>query len=409
VIFLDESGEAAMLLVQRDELGERLGIVGPASKQVLISGYDLRAELRLPNLPVLRRGRRDPHEEPAEEENDPRRGESLSEERPSFSHCDKSARSSIIIQVRQTSTRSCGATTEGVVGASIVDDHPCPSPQTRLAVALFEERYRPLPRGSGLSSLIELLSRFSHLPYENLSKIIVWRGERGDPLLRRPLRVMEDHLELGTGGTCFSLTDFLRHLARDAGFSCYPVMAHMRHGPNIHCALRVDVEGRAYLVDPGYLVRRPLALSTARPSIPSLDLGEPLLVPAGTLSPVPPGIPDGDFDLFTLEAEGPRWRYRFSDRPPDEDVFLHLWRASFNQPAMRSLLASSRTEEGRLLYLHNHKLRRQDRQSKSTQNIRGELEASVEKLFGIDPRVTRQAAAILQELRERARKGPEGR
>ncbi len=275
---------------------------------------------------------------------------------------------------------------------------PSRAPHDGAAVALFESRFGALRRTGGLVSLTDLALAFSHLPYENLTKILAWDGGRGGPALRPPRTVMEDHLRLGTGGTCFSLTELLRQLATAAGFSCHPVMAHMRHGANIHCALRVEADGRPYLVDPGYLVRRPLPLDA--PGAARVGAaGEVMLVPAGSVAGVPPGVPPGDLDLFTVEDEGPRWRYRLSDRAPGEAEFLGHWRRSFEGVAMRSLLISRRSDEGELLYLHNHKLRRQAAGERSNSNLRVGLEGAVEQLFGIDPEVTRRAAALLREQR----------
>ena len=317
--------------------------------------------------------------------------------------------------------------------------------ETSCAASLFEERYGLLPHQGTLGDLTELLGRFAHLPYENLSKIIAWNSglATSDPMapsqiadskinrandtetrvtlhqhlpgqaildraMRRPVQVMEDHLQLGTGGTCFSLTELLRQLLQMAGFSCYPVMAHMRYGNNIHCALRVNLaihpwggkgcSGAAFLVDPGYLVRQPLPLRTSTVAPQALAPGQPLLVPAGSLGPIPPHIPRGDFDLFTVEENGPRWRYRFTDHPPSEDEFLHHWRASFFQPAMHSLFATQRSVEGELMYLHNHKLRRRGSATKVTRNVRADMESTVEQIFGIDRQVTRQAIEIIQSL-----------
>jgi arylamine N-acetyltransferase len=270
------------------------------------------------------------------------------------------------------------------------------------AVALFEERYGATSRRDSLGALTDLLVRFAHLPYENLSKILAWGNGAVSPMeaRREPRRVMEDHLALGTGGTCFSLTELLRCVTRAAGLRCYPVMAHMRHGANIHCALRVEAGGRAYLVDPGYLVRTPLALTGRSPRCGDLQLGSALLVPAGSLDPPPlPAVPAGDFDLYTVEPEGPRWRYRFADRPVSEEEFLGHWHRSFLQPAMRALLASSRGEAGELLYLHNHKLRHQGTDGKRTTNVRADLDRRVAESFGIHPTVTRQAAALVAALR----------
>jgi arylamine N-acetyltransferase len=271
----------------------------------------------------------------------------------------------------------------------------------QTAVDLFFDRYGTPTASGRLADLTDLLGQFARLPYENLTKIMAFDAANQTPNLRRPLRVMEDHLELGTGGTCFSLTELLRHLTAQLGFTCYPVMAHMRHGANIHCALRLEVEGRPFLVDPGYLVRHPLALSSRSPRPKEDHPGQAILVPAGSLGPVPSGAPAGDFDLFTLEEDGPRFRYRFSDRAPTEEEFLIHWKRSFFQVGMRSLLVSSRSDSGEFQFLHNHKLRRVTASGKKTQNVRSSLDEEVRSTFGIDPSVTKNAVAIIRELREK--------
>jgi arylamine N-acetyltransferase len=275
-----------------------------------------------------------------------------------------------------------------------------PPDAAAAAVALFRERYR-IPAGRGEPALATLVARFSELPYENLTKII---ASRSAARLRDAATVMRDHFALGTGGTCFSLTELLRVLAAAAGFVCQPLMAHMRHGANIHCALRVEADGRAFLVDPGYLVRRPLPLGGGD-SASAATPGEALLVPAGALGTPRVALPDGGHDLYTLEAEGPRWRYRVSPRPPDPREFERHWRASFDGVGMRSLLATRRSAAGELLYLHNHKLRRQRGVERRTLNVRAELEREVAAAFGIDPRVTRRAAELLRAARSAAAAG----
>ena len=268
----------------------------------------------------------------------------------------------------------------------------------RHAADLFFHHLGEAGRGGGLADLRRLSRAFARLPYENLSKILA--SEQRRP--RLPLEVMTDHLALGTGGTCFSLTELLRVLASAAGLSCHPVMAHMRHGANIHCALRVEAGGRAFLVDPGYLLPRPLELGRAAPEEP--ETGHPIIVPAGAHDGVPEGVAAGDFDLFTREPDGLKWRYRFSDRAPTREAFMERWLASFTLPGMRSLVATRREEDTRL-YLHNHKLRSQGTDHKSTRNVRATLEDSVEQTFGIHPDVTRRARAILDRRKEEWRNG----
>jgi arylamine N-acetyltransferase len=264
----------------------------------------------------------------------------------------------------------------------------------RRAVGLFEERYGVTARRGDLGALVQLVERFSHLPYENLTKIIAWDGGRATPRLRGPLPVVEDHLRLGTGGTCFSLTELLRQLLHAAGFVSRPLMAHMAHGDNIHCALRVEAGGRSYLVDPGYVLRTPVAFDSGA-------AGSLLLLPAGTC-PLPASVRrplPGELDLFTVDGGAPRWRYRVATHAPSVAEFFEHWRRSFYQPGMSSLLASRRTAEGDLLYLHNHKLRRRRADAQRTLNVRADLERAVAESFGIAPEVTCRAAAIVARIR----------
>ncbi|MEA1996979.1 MAG: hypothetical protein U9N45_05045, partial [Gemmatimonadota bacterium] len=84
------------------------------------------------------------------------------------------------------------------------------------------------------SSLRELYLAFTHIPYENLSKII--RSHHGSdnssPEFRTPDQVLEGYLSDRLGGTCFSLTQCLFSLLCWCGFNCWRVLGDMRHGQN---------------------------------------------------------------------------------------------------------------------------------------------------------------------------------
>jgi len=271
-----------------------------------------------------------------------------------------------------------------------------PDPQ---AVALFEERYGTVSVERGVDGLATLVRRFAGLPYENISKILAWEAGALQPHPRRPRQVMTQHLELGTGGTCYSLTELLRQLVQSRGLDAYPVMAHMRHGPNVHCALRVELRGRAYLLDPGYLVGEPLPLEPSREA--DWRLGEAHLVAAGSLPGVPETVPrvEGELDLFTMEPDGPRWRYRFTDQAPSRAAFERHWLESFHLPGMRSLVVTRRDQDGQRLYLHNHKLRVRGPKRRINRNIRETLAPTVRELFGIDDRVASAAWELLATRR----------
>lgn len=120
-----------------------------------------------------------------------------------------------------------------------------------------------------LDFLSELLQHFARIPYENISKIInLHESLDWDlPKLRLPETVISQHIDFRLGGTCFSLTFYLQTILAHSGFTCYPVMADMRAGKNIHCCLIVILDSVKYLVDPGYLLTRPMALNPHQPKL----------------------------------------------------------------------------------------------------------------------------------------------
>jgi arylamine N-acetyltransferase len=110
--------------------------------------------------------------------------------------------------------------------------------------------------------LRQIVQRFAGLPYENASELLALH-ERG-PEPRLPEQVVEEHLESGTGATCFGLTCALEELLRCYGFE--PRLHLGRAGdarplrpfvPN-HAALSVVLEQRIHLCDPGMVLHQPL-------------------------------------------------------------------------------------------------------------------------------------------------------
>jgi arylamine N-acetyltransferase len=170
----------------------------------------------------------------------------------------------------------------------------------REARELFAGRFRIAPGGADLPLLRLMIAAYSNLPYENLTKIIKkFTARSPEERLRGPVEVVTGFLERHTGGTCFSLTYCLGSMLSSAGFRCYPVMADMKR-PNIHCALVVEMRGKRYLVDPGYLVGEPVELSGV-PARVATTFGVVELRPRRNES----------YDLFTLEGGGT------SSRGPD--------------------------------------------------------------------------------------------
>jgi len=238
-----------------------------------------------------------------------------------------------------------------------------------------------------LDMLRRVVTSYSNLPYENLTKIIKkFTAGSPDERLRGPVEVVSGFVEHHTGGTCFSLTYCLGSILTSAGFKCYPVMADMKR-PNIHCALVVEMNGRRHFVDPGYLVGEPVEL-TDRPVRTETTFGVVELRPR-----------QGErYDLFTLEGEDRKWRYTVKTVAVSHAAFIRHWQDSFALPMINNLLLTRLTSEGHL-YIKNHHLRMKGPRGKANENIRSGLEARIAAEFGIPPDITAEAREHLERLK----------
>jgi len=257
-------------------------------------------------------------------------------------------------------------------------------------VALFLKHYDISPhRHSDMELLREILRGFAHLPYENLSKIIKLNrcGENRAERLRLPEEVIADHLRRRLGGTCFSLTFFLQAILLHHGFVPYIVMGDMRAGRNIHCALVVMLERVKCLVDPGYLLRQPMALDPNKPRLYHTEFtGVELRCDA----------PNAAYDVFTFDRHEMKWRYRFVDRPTSSEEFHQHWQASFYRNSMHGLCLT-RAAEGELIFIHKDFMRITTLDGKRNIPIKRNYHTTIQQLFGIAPEYVDQAMAALRE------------
>jgi arylamine N-acetyltransferase len=212
--------------------------------------------------------------------------------------------------------------------------------------------------------------------------------------LRLSREVMEDHARLGAGGTCFSLTNALRRMVVDLGYQAHPVMADMRHGPNVHCALLVKVDGKSYLLDPGYLVPEPVSLcpgATVRVGLPGQHLE------------YRPAAGGDEVDLYTSsEREEEVFRYRLRPRPVSDAEFVRFWIESFDATGMNGLHLNRVTGEGRLS-AHDLNLRVDTGRRKWNVKLRGRYVETISGRFGLDRNLVNRAYGAWE--RSRCRRG----
>ncbi len=239
-----------------------------------------------------------------------------------------------------------------------------------------------------LDLLKAVVSSYSQVPYENVTKIIRKFNESNPELrLRGPEEVMNGFVERHTGGTCFSLTWCLGAILTSAGYKCYPAMADMKRR-NIHCALVVRIGAKKYLVDPGYLLGDPVEL-TGNPVIIPTSFGKVELRPRGAAS----------YDLFTIAGGEKSWRYRLRITPVSKSTFFKHWQASFALPMMNSLQLTKLTADGHL-YIRDHHLRLRREDMKFNENIRADLEQRIETEFGIPGDIIAEARGLIERIKE---------
>jgi len=266
------------------------------------------------------------------------------------------------------------------------------------SVRQFLRHFGLSARSPGLFFLQEILDNFAGIPYENISKIIKLNAtwDSPDRRLRLPEEVLEQHLSSRLGGTCFSLTFFLQTILSQHGFQCYPVMADMRAGRNIHCCLMVILEDAKYLVDPGYLLTKPMALNPQKMKVYKTAFsGIDLRYDAAT----------NWYHLYTFNNEKSTWRYRFQDRPTPPDEFLQHWQASFSWNSMHNICLTKVHKDG-LLYIREAYMRETTFSGKRSYNIKENYHAVISERFGIDKQLLEQAQVALQSnLLEEKKRG----
>jgi arylamine N-acetyltransferase len=261
------------------------------------------------------------------------------------------------------------------------------------ATSILLDLYGIDPAAPELRLLEKVSYGFSHLPWENLTKLIKKHDPEGGKL-RRSEEVMSDHAALGTGGTCFSLTNALRRILSDLGYHCYPVMADMKHGANIHCGLVVEHEKGSFLLDPGYLVAEPVPLP--------VDAAVMVRNPGQRLEyrPVANG---SEIELHTVNDRGEeQLRYRMRPHRIPESEFVRFWTESFDAPAMNSLYLNRISGDCRLS-AHNFNLRIDSGRDKFNLNLRDGYVEGISERFGIGSEIVGRAFDVWE--RSRCRRG----
>jgi arylamine N-acetyltransferase len=258
------------------------------------------------------------------------------------------------------------------------------------ALADFLAHYNISVGGPARRMLGTVAAAFARLPYENITKIIK-RAESGncERARRYPEEVIRNHIDWGTGGTCFSLTSAFVHLVRSMGWEAEYILADRRYGPDTHCALLLWMDGEAHLLDPGYLIVDPIPVcSSGPPREYETDFNRLVLAPEGNA---------GRISLFTAQGNARTYRLTYKTSPVDAGEFYAAWDASFDWDMMRYPLLT-RIAGSRQIYLKGSRIQIRGAGTVESRKIPSEdLIARIAAEFSIHPSVVARALSILKD------------
>lgn len=251
-------------------------------------------------------------------------------------------------------------------------------------ISTFSDRYSIHAAEPDLLQLKQIGAAFSHLPYENVTKILKEaRSSNIHQKLRKTDEVLSDHLRLNTGGTCFSLCNALLSVLKNSGFDAFVAMADMHYGANIHCVVVVVLPEGRFVLDPGYLLHIPIRL-------PDSDLEQVTKTLMNTVVIQNEG--NETFSLFTVEHSQRKWRYRLRAYPVPTEEFEAHWIHSFSLNSMEHLMMTRLNNHGRLYFRKNHL----EHVNESERTILTKPEASeLSGLFGVPADLISSARNIL--------------
>ncbi len=209
------------------------------------------------------------------------------------------------------------------------------------------------------AELASALRELSALPYENISKIVAYsQGGNRENTLGLSVDWLARTRDTGAGGTCFSLTWWLAQRLKAAGLVCAFLMGDKGHSANIHCGLRFDWQGLAYLLDPGYLIFEPLLLPGAGLATEAWLSPNRILVedvPGASVWRLWTGQRAAEMGVASGKDSGLKLRFDFRKQAVTEAEFLSHWGDSYEWPMMHYPVLN-RVVDGVQYYLQKRSL-----------------------------------------------------
>jgi arylamine N-acetyltransferase len=239
-----------------------------------------------------------------------------------------------------------------------------------------------------------------HVPFENLTKLLAVSSRPRSQWRREADRFWRDHVEQGTGGTCFAATAACVDLLRSVGFEPRKVFCDMPGGRRrAHVAIlvraandlpRANAVPAEYLVDVAFPMPEPIPLphgtTTVRRRTPFYDV-------------IVMREADRKFLVLTEDSRGIQFRYSFRRTPVGEVALRKAWGATFlpRAPYMGRLALGRFRGDTRFIYKGPNSLFALRRDRQELMVVPAGNTATLSEIFGLGHELLAAASGFLEK------------
>jgi arylamine N-acetyltransferase len=269
----------------------------------------------------------------------------------------------------------------------MIHDAPCLTVNDKTLLRRFLDRFG-INQDDGVDVLIpKVAAAFSHVPYENLTKII-----KADAIvnpksaMRLPDELIGDYLRWGTGGTCFSLTAAITAVYDALGVPAYPILADRHYGADTHSGVVIQYQTEIYIIDPGYLLFTPVPLSGDKSTL--IETG------TNTLE-LKPLVGGEKVELYTIRGKDRKLRLTYKMAPVDAAQLSRVWEASFAWEMMTYPVLTKRAGGAQRYFQGSKFMVYTENESSKTVVGSDDKARIIASSFGIDPKIIKKALEIV--------------
>ncbi len=181
-----------------------------------------------------------------------------------------------------------------------------------------------------------ILSKFSILPYENITKHI------NENRLISPADILYGFKNWGTGATCFPLVYLLKRVLDFCCIESEILLADRTYAPKSHTIILANLGQKSFILDIGFLIFTPINISEGS-TLVNLPQGKLLFSVEGR-----------DIEVNTVFENGHRkFRYRATIEKISDIDFISAWEKTYFFEMMNNIVVSKLIGD-KIIYIRNN-------------------------------------------------------